>query len=329
MIGKKTLSKTMNKAGSEARGDHRAAYSMIDILAKADETYSILPAGAQLEIERIAKRMPDFGQRQLRRAGIGSEPYDFREYREGLDDPRLVSAKLSMRHEHLIVGERQAETRHPTILWRKGRGTTAVRYSPNRYTKKEFLDIAFLAYAKAAAKGEDSVGVLGTSSSYSGHAAMPKVASKLMDVNFITGDFPVVRNKIPPGSTVILGSDFLLSTEEEQIQMIEALKHFQRIGVDGRICMVLDPVERDLGQLKGFVQFNDIAGDLPLPVEKVEAIKEAYAEKINKYIDWFAKLTHSMGYKFIIESTASQPVDLVLKMLRPAAGAPAPLHGPS
>lgn len=299
---------------------------LANMLAAADDTYSGIPPEVWLQIDEIAKNLPEYGPRKMRKTGPGAEFYDAREYRPGVDDLRMVNAKLSARHGRKVVVEYQAENRQPVFFWRKGEGTTTARYDKDRWTKKEYLEIAFLAAAKAIASKEDLIGVLDGGRLSRGSSGVGNMASKFFDVNIITGKLPTIGTKIPFGSTVILGSDFF-AKPEERADLEDALFQLRSMGANGRLCMVVDPVELDFDEFKGHVRFNGTEGEVSYVSEKAEALKKEFNDKMNKYVEWVEELAQSNGYEFILQRTDRPPLDLVLKVFGINPEAPAPRLG--
>lgn len=297
--------------------------NLIKILAAADDTYANIPPEAILLIDEIANDLPEYGPRKMRKKGPGSEFYDAREFREGFDERRMINAKLSARHMRDIVVELQAENRQPVFFWRKGYGTTTVEYDQSRWNKKQYLEVAFLAAAKAIAYREDMIGVLDGEGTYRGASGVGSVVSQFYDVNIITGNLPIIGRKIPVGSTVILGSDFF-ARPDEQDAMVDALDQLTGLGVNGRLCMVLDPAEIDFDQFKGHVRFNGKEGEAAYISEKAEALKREFNTKMNNYIEWVKDLAQSNGYEFILQRTDEPPLNLVLKIFGINPEGPAP-----
>lgn len=297
--------------------------NLAKILALSDETYANIPPEVLLAVDEITKNLPEFGPRKLREKGPGAEFYEARPYREGFDDPRMVNARLSARHGRPIVAEKQAENRQPVFFWRKGHGTTEVVYEGSEFTKKQYMEIALLACAKKIVSKEDMIGVLDGDKTFGGASAVGSVASQFFDVNVIKGNMPVIGRKVPVGSTVILMSDFF-AHPAEQAEMARAVDQLRGLGVNGRICMVLDPAEIDFDPFKGHVRFNGKEGEKSYVSEKAEALKQEFNAKMNKYIEWVENLAQSNGYEFILQRTDKPPLELVLKIFGIDPESPAP-----
>lgn len=302
-------------------GDDR----LVKTLEMVDETYSGIPPDAILLMGEIARFLNDLGKHKLPQKGQGTDYYDARPYRHG-DDPRLISGRISRRLGKSMVVERQDETRQPTFIWRKGNGSTTIHYDKGRLSKKEYLDVAFLALAKSLATGDDKVGVLDGHGLYSGGSATGRVAAQFFGVNIITGNVPLIGRKIPLNSNVILGSDFFAKAEDQE-EIIRAVGQLAERGVNGHICMVIDPVELDLRNVTGNKRFIGREGQTPFTKNKVQSIAPRFNEMMNKHIEWVRQLAHSNGFKFTLQRMDTEPLDLVLKIYGLNPGNPAPeLH---
>lgn len=297
--------------------------NIVDILAKADETYAAIPHDAKLALEKVVSGMPEFGPRKLRQKGPGYEFYEARPFREGVDDPRMLSARLSARHGRRIAVERQAEKRQPVFLWRKGYGSTTISYDPSRWTKKNYMEIALLACAMSITKNEDMIGALEGEKTFRSGSAATKIASQFYDVNVIPGNMPVINRKVPVDSTAILMSDFF-ARPEEQAEMEKAFDDLAGRGINGTVCMVVDPAEVDFDIFKGHTRFHGKQGEKVYDAKKADALRPEFNKAVNKYIDWVENLARSNGYNFILQRTDEDPRDLVLKIFGVSPEGPAP-----
>ena len=89
------------------------------LLSGVDDTYASLPLNLRLQIERVSQGLSELGPRKLGRRGPGTEFYESRDFRRGVDEPRAINARLSARAGKPIVVEREAEMRRVEL---DGRG---------------------------------------------------------------------------------------------------------------------------------------------------------------------------------------------------------------
>lgn len=298
---------------------------LYNILAGVDKTYHALPLTMRLAIQKISQGLSEFGPRRLHRAGPGTEFYEAREYQEGVDEVRSISARLSARADKLIVVDREAEIRQHIYLWRDG--TPSMDYSSKPgalFTKREAAEVMLLSFAKHLARNEEMVGILDREGTYRGGNASDILAQKLYDVQIIAStEMPVIARKLPRNSTAVLFSDFFMDRET----LIKGLSHITGTGLKGYLVMVLDPQEIDF-TFKGHTQFEGLEGEGSRKFTKAEAIQAAYQEKMREHIADVKSICEAKGFKFIIQRT-DEPLSqglLSIYGLKPKSppGAPAP-----
>jgi hypothetical protein len=295
------------------------------ILALVDKTYSQIPEDVILHAERIANSMFDIGSRRIPHIGTGIDFFEARKWQQG-DDIRRINAKLSARLGHNMIIQRQHEVMQPVFIWRKGHGSVNIRYDQNRLTKKEYMDAAFLAFAKSLAVSNDKVGILEGEGIYSGHSAMERVSAELLNVNILTGNMPIPGQKIPENSHVFLGSDFFMNPED-QSEIMSAVRMLAAMGVQGHMCMVLDPEEIDFQKFKGNIKFKEVQGHKSYHSKKAESLRVQYNRKMMEYIDLVQGVAHQFGFKFMLQTVDQDPLDLVLKLYGHNPNASAPSNG--
>lgn len=282
-----------------ATNDNTANDNLSDVLADVDETYGALPARMRLQIEKISKGMAEFGPRKLNRHGLGTEFFEAREYRPGIDERKAINARMSAKAQKEIVVEKEAEIRQHFYLWRKGFGSMDFSSDPDLWTKKEAAEIMLLAFAKHLAKNEELIGVLDRKGTYRGGKASSNIAAHLQDVNIIAGDMPSMNRKLPMNSTVVLFSDFYTDPKE----IVSSLEQLQGQGLRGFMVMTLDPQELEFNAYEGHTRFRGLEGEGTHVFKKAQSVRNEYQEKIGKHIEWLRGLAHHKGYEFIIQRT--------------------------
>lgn len=292
-----------------------------EIAGRTDETYANIPREITFQRDELARRLPEFGELLKPHKGPGSQYQDARPFRPGVDDPRMINHKMSARRGEPIFMEMQAEHRQPHFFWRKGTGTMTIRYAEDRPTKKELLDIAFGAAAKNLAATDNLVGVLDSRGLYNGTAGGNKIINHFLNANVITGSSPTVGQALPFGSTVILGSDFLADADERK-SLVESIAQLSGMGLNGRVCMVLDPVEIDFSAFEGHIRFTNPENGRQYTSEESSALRHEFNQKMNNYIDEARNMAHSNGFKFILHRTDEPPIDLILKIFDDPTFAP-------
>ena len=274
--------------------------SLYGLLASADATYAMLPQNLRLEIEKISRGLSEFGPRKLRRPGIGTEFFEARQYRPGVDN-KQPNAKLSARAGKPIVVENEAEIRQHFYLWRDPSPSTNYASRKDLFTVKQAEEVMLLAFAKHLARNEEMIGILDRDGQYRGGKAPEWLGQQLLgaDVTIVTGDMPRVSRPLPRNSTVALFSDFLMKPED----LIKGLDSLNGIGLRGFLVMVLDPEEIEFKNFKGHRKFEGLEGEGTISFKKAESVQSAYQTAMRERIAWLQKLADAKGFQFILQRT--------------------------
>ena len=278
----------------------RNADSLYGLLANADATYAMLPQNLRLEIEKISKGLSEFGPRKLRRPGIGTEFFEARQYRPGVDN-KQPNAKLSARAGKPIVVENEAEIRQHFYLWRDPSPSTNYSSRRDLFTVKQAEEVMLLAFAKHLARNEEMIGILDRDGQYRGGKAPEWLGQQLLgaDVSIVTGDMPRVARPLPRNSTVVLFSDFLMNPDE----LVKGLDSLNGIGLRGFLVMVLDPEEIEFKNFKGHIEFKGLEGEGTTAFKKAESVRAAYQTAMTERIAWVKRLADAKGFQFILQRT--------------------------
>lgn len=282
-----------------AANDNTAMDELNNVLADADETYSRLPDRLRLQIDQISKGMAEFGPRKLNRHGLGTEFFEARDYRPGVDERKMINARLSAKAQRDVVVEKEAEIRQHFYLWRKGHGSMNFSSSENLPTVKQAAEVMLLALAKHLAKNEELIGVLDRKGTYRGGKAAGNVANHLQDVNIITGNMPQLNRKLPMNSTVVLFSDFYDKPQD----IVQSLEELNGQGLRGFMVMTLDPQALEFNAYSGHTKFRGLEGEGTHLFKKAQNVRHEYQEKMKQRISWLQGLAHDKGYDFIIQRT--------------------------
>jgi uncharacterized protein (DUF58 family) len=288
--------------------------TLYDLLADADTTYSKLPPNVRLRIEKISQGLMEFGPRKLKRPGLGTEFYEARAYRPGVDTVQ-PNAKLSARADKPIVVENEAEIRQHFYLWRDAKRTD-FRSRPDLLTVKESEEVMLLAMAKHLAKNEEMIGILDREGQFRGGSAPEWLGQQLFDVNIMTGDMPMLGRSLPKNSTVILFSDFMMDPDE----LIKGLDQLHGTGLRGFLVMVLDPEEIEFNNFKGHIEFKGYAGEGKIAFKKAESLQKDYREAVAARIKLVEKLAEAKGFQFVLQRTDKKLEDGLMAIYGLAAG---------
>jgi uncharacterized protein (DUF58 family) len=272
--------------------------TLYSLLASADESYNMMPPGVRLEIEKISQGLTEFGPRKLQRSGMGTELFEARPYRDGVD-VKQPNAKLSARAGKRIVVETEAEIRQHFYLWRDSSDSTKYSSDDKLFTVKEAEEVMLLAFAKHLARNEEMIGILDRQGQYRGGKAPEWIGQQLAEVTIVTGGMPAVARPLPRNSTVVLFSDFLMDADE----LVKGLDHISGVGLKGFLVMVLDPEEIEFKRFKGHTEFQGMEGEGRIAFKKAESLQEAYKKTMQERIEWIKRLCAAKGFEFILQRT--------------------------
>jgi len=273
---------------------------LFNLLAHADDTYDNLPTNIRLDIENIAQSLPEYGPRLLSRRGIGTEFFESRDFRPDTDDPHKINARLSGRAGRPIMVEKQAEISQHVYMWRDPSESMNYASTHAPYSKKQAAEIMLLALTKHLSKNDERIGIIDTGKAFKGGKAAELVSSNMIETtNVITGHMmPVLPDKIPPQSTAILFSDFMMEPREIE----DNLNHLSNHGLRGFFMIVLDPQELDFN-FKGHIEFQGMEGEASTVFKRTESMQDQYREAMRTHIDWLREACAKRGFQLIIQRT--------------------------
>jgi uncharacterized protein (DUF58 family) len=286
------------KAEKQRKKKHKSLSDFYDVLSHADKTYANMPLRMQLEIEKVSQGLPENGPRKLKRAGPGSEFFEARDFRPGIDERRHINARLTARYGRPMVIDKEAEIRQHFFLWRDSSPSMEYNSGNSPYTKKQAAEIMLLALAKHLAKNEEMIGILDKKGLYRGGKASDLLAEHLAEVNILSADMPFVERKLPKHSTAVLFSDFM--TDPETIR--EGLSHLQGIDLKGMLVVVLDPQEIEFNY-KGHVEFEGSEGEGEIKFEKAESMKDAFQGALENHLATLQKIAEEKRFEVIVQRT--------------------------
>lgn len=287
-----------NKRSERKKSKYKKLSDFYDVLAQADKTYAHMPLRMQLEIDKVSQGLPEHGPRKLKRAGPGSEFFEVRDFRPGIDERRHINARLTARHGKPMVIDKEAEIRQHFFLWRDASPSMEYGSQKAPYTKKQSAEIMLLALARHLAKNEDMIGILDKKGLYRGGKVSDLLAEHLAEVSLLSADMPFVERKLPKHSTAVLFSDFM--TDPDTLR--EGLSHLQGIDLKGMLVVVLDPQEIEF-DYKGHVEFEGSEGEGEIKFEKAESMKADFQSALEEHLKTIQKIADEKHFTVIIQRT--------------------------
>jgi len=271
-------------------------------------TYQAQAAGAHLpplvvEAERVAATVMQ-GVHGRSRAGVGDSFWQFRPYLPG-DAAARVDWRQSAKSDRLYVRETEWEAAQTVVLWRDAGPRMAWRSHLAQVTKVERAELLLLATAALLLRGGERVKFAQAHlRAVHGRGALPRLAHALA-----TQAAPPAPESLPRHGRIVLYGDFLAPLEETRA-MISALA---ARSARGTLLQVMDPAEESL-PYAGRRRFEGLAGEAPMLLPRVEAVRGLYAERLAAHRAALRQLAREFGWRFATHRT-DQPAAAALMAL--------------
>lgn len=252
--------------------------------------------------ERVASTVAQ-GVHGRRRVGLGETFWQFRRYQPG-DSPQMIDWRQSGKSQPVFVRENEWEAAQTVWLWRDRSPSMDYRSDNGLPTKRERADLLTLATAVLLVRGGERVGLLNSGVRPDhGKFALNRMAGMMTDPRHAHAPEGLPKPEpLPRHAQVVLVGD-LLSPLPELHATISALTGR---GVRGHLLQILDPAEETL-PYDGRVEFEGFEGEDELLVPRVEAVRQAYLERLHAHQDGLAALARAAGWSFAVHRTDRPP----------------------
>lgn len=256
-----------------------------------------------VEAERVAATvMP--GLHGRRRAGPGEAFWQFRAYVPG-DMANRIDWRQSGKSDRLFIRETEWEAAQTVALWIAAGPGMDWRSSKEVPAKGLRAQLLLLALASLLLRGGERVRLFGLPRPFAGRHALPAIADGLGRMAPRPEDHRLARH-----ARAVLFGDFWepLETTRAAIAALAAQ------GVRGHMLQVLDPAEETL-PYAGRVRFEGVGAEVsPALVPRVEAVREVYAERVQRHRAALAALAQSAGWSFATHRTDAPPETALLAL---------------
>ncbi len=251
--------------------------------------------------ERVAETVSP-GAHGRRRVGLGESFWQFRPYQTG-DTIERIDWRQSAKGDRLYIRETEWAAAQSVFLWRDSGPGMDYRSARDLPTKRERSELLLLALAALLVRGGERIALLGGERNpASGRGALNTVLAGLdRDTPLAAADRAVPRH-----ATLVLFSDFLDPIDE-------IAQRFERVaanGVAAQLVQIHDPAEMAL-TFNGRVRFREMAGDAAPDsdalIPRVEAIRPAYIEALERQQAALRDLARSRGWEFMVHGTDAPP----------------------
>ncbi|QCG88119.1 DUF58 domain-containing protein [Azospirillum sp. TSH100] len=275
---------------------------------RAEELASALPP-LLVAAERVAATVAQ-GVHGRRRVGLGETFWQFRRYQPG-DAPSMIDWRQSAKTQPVYVRENEWEAAQSVWLWRDRSASMDFRSAAGLPTKRERADLLTLATAVLLARGGERVALLNSGVRPDhGKTAIDRIARLMTDPRAAAAPDPLPRvEPLPRHAQTVLFGD-LLSPLSEIHATVAGLTGR---GLRGHLVQILDPAEETL-PYDGRVDFHGMEGEQNLLVPRVEAVREAYRERLKGQQDGLAALARTAGWSFAVHRTDRSPQSALLTL---------------
>lgn len=287
---------------------NRTTAAALQARNRAEDLASRLPP-LLVAAERVAATVAQ-GVHGRRRVGLGETFWQFRRYQPG-DAPSMIDWRQSAKTIPVYVRENEWEAAQSVWLWRDRSPSMEYRSAPALPLKRERAELLLLALAVLLVRGGERVALLnGGHRPDHSRTVLERMAMSLMNPAGETGDegaaLPAAEPLPRHGQAVVIGD--LLSPLPDIHATVSALSAG---GVRGHLLQVLDPAEETL-PFGGRVLFQGLEGEGRLLVPRVEAVRDAYRERLRAHRDGLTALARAAGWSFAVHTTNRPPQTALL-----------------
>ena len=283
---------------------------------EADRLAAALPpllSGALRVAQTVAQ-----GVHGRRRVGMGETFWQFRRY--GAEDPvSSIDWRQTAKSQETFVREYEWEAEQSVWIWCDASGS--MDYASGRGFPTKRFRAATLALALSALllRAGERVAVLGGAAPPGlGRQSIEHLAAQLASAGTEATDSLPPNRPLPARSDLVLLSDFLAPIQETH----DRLAAYAARGVSGYIVQVLDPAEHTL-PFEGRVRFEGLEGEGHTLIPRVDTVRAAYVDRIERLRDDLTTLGRLFGWHFLSHHT-DRPPETALLALYGAMAAP---HG--
>lgn len=223
----------------------------------------------------------------------------------------MIDWRQSAKTQPVYVRENEWEAAQSVWLWRDRSASMDFRSAAGLPTKRERADLLTLATAVLLARGGERVALLNSGVRPDhGKTAIDRIARLMTDPRAAAAPDPLPRvEPLPRHAQTVLFGD-LLSPLPDIHAIVAGLTGR---GLRGHLVQILDPAEETL-PYDGRVDFHGMEGEQNLLVPRVEAVRDAYRERLKAQQDGLAALARTAGWSFAVHRTDRSPQSALLTL---------------
>ena len=275
--------------------------------------------------ERVASTVAQ-GVHGRRRVGIGESFWQFRQYQPG-DPIQRIEWRQTAKSQSVYIRELEWEAAQTIWLWRDASPSMDYRSGREHPSKRERAELLLLALAILLGRGGERVALLGGSHGAStGQTAVNRIVQSLDLASRepqgadqgLPGDAHIPRH----AELVVLGDFLNPLTEIDQV-----VARYANRGVRGHMVQILDPAEATL-PFGGRVRFEGLEGEREALIPRVEAVRDAYLDRLTAQQDGLQALCRSAGWTWALHCTDRPPQTALLTLFAALSQDPIALSSP-
>lgn len=271
----------------------------------AEEAAAALPP-LLVAAERVASTVAQ-GVHGRRRVGQGETFWQFRQYEPG-DPATRIDWRESAKSQRLYVRETEWEAAQSVYLWRDGSASMDYASIRDLPTKRARADLLTLALAVLLVRGGERVTLLGAGLPASHGRAVLERMALVIARGGASANLPTFE-PLPRHAHMVLIGDLLSPLAEVQA----LVARFAASGLKGHLLQVLDPAEETL-PFAGRVRFEGLEREEPLLISRVETVREAYTERLDRHRRGLAAIARRAAWSFGVHRTDRPPHTALLAL---------------
>jgi uncharacterized protein (DUF58 family) len=254
------------------------------------------------------------GEHGRRRAGVGSEFWQYRPVHSG-DEARRIDWRRSGRSDAQFVREREWQAAQSVMIWADAGQSMQFASKKELPRKADRAALLALAAAVLLIRGGERVGLsrLGTPPR-AGEVQLLRIAEGLTGAAEAREYGTPSLLALPPQARALFVSDFL----GDPGPLAETLAEAADRGVKGTLLMVLDPQEEAF-PFDGRTIFESVGGSLKYETRKARDLRDRYLARLAERKDQLAVLAARTGWQFGLHHT-DQAAQAALLWLHGAIG---------
>ncbi|MEQ8344317.1 MAG: DUF58 domain-containing protein [Sneathiellaceae bacterium] len=332
---------TNRTAEAAPAGSGGARSSRAELRRLAEQAAGAFPR-LLVESERIAATVTP-GIHGRRRVGSGDAFWQYRRYQFG-DPVSLIDWRQSAKRMRSYVRQNEWEAAESIWLWRDNSPSMHWHSLPGLPSKVHRASVLLVAIASLLVRGGERVGLLHEPDPpTTGRATLDRLAVYLTRTGQTPdmpaqeapatarpaakgaamgaeGDWPAslpYQRDLPRFARAIWFSDFL-----SPLARIEAaVRRDAARGVGGHLVQILDPAEADL-PFSGRVRFGGLEGEGRHTVDRVEAIRPQWLERLQARHEALRRIAAGAGWTFAVHRTDHPPQTALLALYAALSGDP-------